>query len=149
MRLLFLASLFHWTPPLAIAIQDTPLLLGLIDFGKSVQELSQKGTGGLYDSTSLKHRTPLDERLHLPFGKGVYAWQLSHGEGDWKRPCFVNIALFQNGGLGHAITLLTLNGLETLETLLSEHVDPPKVGLYYKTYPHRTASSGDSSEKPR
>ncbi len=120
--------------PYVVFAIDSDLFENRINFTEGVQVMKQTGAHGVYYSAHLESSIPIDETLCLPLRKGVYAWQFAHAKGGWQRPSPFHLALFRKADAKSALTLLTFDSLDALETLLRWQVNPSKVGLYHTPF---------------
>lgn len=115
-----------------IIVKDT------IDLKGAVSKLKQTGAYGFYFRLGSRVDYSFMEDFHqgtpksVELESGCYAWQFTSGQGDWRYPNTVDMALFPKEEIHPYFICMKFHNPNILEALWNEHADLSKIGLYYE-----------------
>lgn len=109
---------------------DDFLIKETIDLKESVQLLKETGAYGFYFclGNNLKNH-PKDYKLLIQ--EGVYGWQFSKVEGEWRVPNSLRMTLLKKNDLEFDFMNMQFHSPNILESLWNEGANLSKIGLYY------------------
>lgn len=109
---------------------DDFLIKETIDLKEAVSLLKETGAYGFYFclGNNLKNH-PKDQKLLIQ--EGVYGWQFSSMEGEWKVPNSLKLTLFKKEDIESDFLNMKFHSPNLLEALWNESANLFRIGLYY------------------
>lgn len=101
-----------------------------LDLAESARLLKETGAYGFYFCLGNHLRTSRKESKIL-IQEGVFGWQFSSMEGEWKDPNSVKMTLFKKEDIYADFLYMKFHNPNILQALWNESVDLSRVGLYY------------------
>ncbi|MCP5505460.1 MAG: hypothetical protein H7A38_01080 [Chlamydiales bacterium] len=109
---------------------DDFLIKESIDFSEAVNLLKETGAHGFYFCLG-NHLTDHPEKQKLLIQEGVFGWQFSTMEGEWRTPHSLKMTLFKKEEIEPDFTNMKFHSPNILEALWNEGANLSSVGLYY------------------
>lgn len=109
---------------------DDFLIKESIDFKEAVSLLKETGAYGFYFclGNNLKDH-PKDQRLLIQ--EGVFGWQFSTMDGEWRVPNSLKMTLFNKEDIEVDFINMKFHSPNILEALWNENANLSRIGLYY------------------
>ncbi|MGH2612488.1 MAG: hypothetical protein ACRDFB_05505, partial [Rhabdochlamydiaceae bacterium] len=136
---LVLKASFESPNPYIIFAVDDMVVRDTFDLQEGIDQMEKIGALGVYYrlgrhiNFSYMHNKAQPLPPSVQFGKDIYAWQFSGGEGDWQYPHTVDMTLYRKSDIKEFLTHLEYKHPNSLEAKWALKRKTSGVGIYYET----------------
>jgi len=136
---LVLDAVFSSPSPYVVFAVDDIIVKDFVDLRACARALEETGAYGFYLRLGghIDYCYMLDKKMDIPpsidLGGGIFAWQFSSGEADWRYPNTVDLTVYEKKQIEPSIRAAKFSNPSNFESNWMKSAQSDKIGLYFKS----------------